>query len=100
MISLSEPPIWRNRWWHIWQQHCKIDDLAMWPQTRHLHAILEKIGRTPQKAIHEVTYTDGHYNYQYREDRTVVRILRAAARHPDTMQEPPKETHPHKKNVT
>jgi len=87
-------PIWKNRAWKLYQEYSRIDELEAWPEHRELAEILRKIGPT---AKNEVSYSDGYYNYQYRTDGTVVRIAQKLARSRDSMSEPGKATHKHKR---
>lgn len=88
-------PIWKNRRFHLYQKYARIDELEAWPDTKEIAAILRKIGPTKQ-SHNKVTWSDGYYNYQYREDGIVVRIAKKLAKDPDSMREPPKDTHRHK----
>ena len=89
----EESPIWRNRQYQLYQQFTHIDDIRIWEPW--LAEILLKLG--PKEGFGSPSWTDGYWNYLFKEDNMVVRIPRKCAIHPDSMREPPREKADHRK---
>jgi hypothetical protein len=62
-------------------QFTHIDDLRIWEPS--LAEILLKLG--PKKGYDSPTWSDGFYNYLFKEDNFVVRLPRKCAVHPDSV---------------
>lgn len=76
--------------WKLYQQYTRIEELESWDETRELALALRKTGPRKSRII-EVTWSDGYYNYCFKEDGFVIRIAKKFARHPNSMMEPTKE---------
>ena len=88
--GFSEPPVWKNRYWQLYQQYTRIEELESFKDTQDLAAVLRKC-EPVKKGFKIVSYSDGYYNYQIRVDGFVIRIPIKCAESPDIMREPQKE---------
>jgi len=79
--------IWKNRMWRLYQQYAHVEEVESFePEIARAREAYPKI------------WTDGTYKYQMSKDGSmIIRIHKNLTRAPETMQEPPLETHKHRR---
>jgi hypothetical protein len=78
--------IWKNRMWKLYQQYAHFSEVESFEP---------EIAKT-LTSVDKVT-TIGDFNYLRRADNFVIRIRTILARSPTEIEEPPKETHKHRR---